>query len=141
MDNNKTLISMLDFIKKSTGMSDKDISKGAGYYYSYISQRLSKGEVSKNNFIADGKPGIKPFGHGFFSKRFYKIRKLAGLSNDYTIYGFKHTRVVHLKIDGATDAEIMALTGHSDYSSFAKYLRDIGIGTDLSKLDILTRRI
>jgi len=107
----------------------------------YDDRHFVFGVESKNNFIADGKPGLVPFGHGFFSKRFYKIRKMAGLSNDYTIYGFKHTRVIHLKLDGASDAEVMGLTGHTDYVSFSKYLRDLGEATDLTRLAGLTRKI
>jgi len=95
----------------------------------------------KNKFVAKGSPGPTPFGTGFFSKRFSKIRKRLELSSDFTIYGFKHTRVIHLKIDGATDAEIMSLTGHSDYGSFAKYLRDIGTAVDGSRVEGLSRKL
>jgi len=95
----------------------------------------------KNKFMPDGGPGPIPFSTGFFSKRFSKIRKRLGISSDYTIYGFKHTRVIHLKIDGATDAEIMSVTGHSDYGSFAKYLRDIGAAIDGSRIAGLSRKL
>jgi len=46
MNNKKVLISLMDFIKKSTGMSDQDISKGAGYAKNYLSVCLSNGNVS-----------------------------------------------------------------------------------------------
>ena len=57
------------------------------------------------------------------------------------MYGAKHTRVVHLKKDGATDDEIMALTGHTDYASYAKYLRDLGVDTNVEKISELSRSI
>lgn len=92
-------------------------------------------------FGIEGKPSIKPFGTGFFAKRFRKVRDMAGLSSDYTLYGAKHTRVVHLKQDGATDADIMSLTGHKDFNSYAKYLRDLGMDADAKKLSLLSRKI
>ena len=48
-----------------------------------------------------------------------------GLSKDFTLYGFKHTRVVNLLNSGYSDAEIMGLTGHRDTSSYDKYKRDL----------------
>lgn len=95
----------------------------------------------KNKFIADGKPGTTPFGLGFLSKRFRKIREKAGLSTDHTLYGAKHTRVVHLKQDGVPDGEIMSLTGHTDFASYSAYLRDLGLNSDPAKLSAATRVI
>jgi site-specific recombinase XerD len=97
--------------------------------------------ASKNTFVSDSKPGQAPFGKGFFSKRFARIRKAAGLSSDFTLYGAKHTRIVHLKKDGAKDDEIMSLTGHSDFVSYSKYLRDLGVDANIDKLSELTRVI
>jgi integrase len=94
---------------------------------------------SKTAFVADGKPGAEPFGKGFFSKRFAKLRKEIGISSDYTIYGLKHTRVIHLKSAGASDADIMALTGHSTYDAFSRYLRDLGMTANPEVIDRLGR--
>lgn len=99
------------------------------------------GVPHKNKFVPDGEPGPKPFGNGFFSKRFARIRSKLGLSSDWTLYSAKHTRVVHLKTDGASDREIMSLTGHSDFTSYAKYLRDLGMDFDPAKLSAMTRTI
>lgn len=96
---------------------------------------------SKNKFVPDGQPGEEPFGSGFFSKRFAKIRKLAGLSSDYTIMGLRHSRVVDLKSDGVPDADIMTLTGHTTYEAFAKYMRDLGLTANTELLSRKTRKI
>lgn len=93
-----------------------------------------------NKFIAENVPSDKPFGNGFLSKRFVKIRKLAGLSSDFTLYGMRHTRAIHLKLDGARDEEIMRLFGHTDFITTSKYLRDLGISVDGSRINELSRK-
>lgn len=95
----------------------------------------------KTKFLPDGHPGPEPFARGFFSRRFARIRKMAGLSGEWTLYGYKHTRVIHLKKDGATDAEIMNLTGHTDFASYAGYLRDLGIDVNPENIHRLSRSI
>lgn len=84
-------------------------------------------------------PSVKPFGKERFSKRFRKVREKMGLSGEWTIYGFKHTRVVHMKKDGAKDDEIMSVTGHTDFTSYAKYLRDLGVDVDSAAVEAKTR--
>lgn len=92
-------------------------------------------------FGIHGQPSDVPFGKSFFSKRFRKVREKAGLSEDFTLYAAKHTRVIHLKQDGATDADIMSLTGHKDFAAYAKYLRDLGMDADAAKINKLSRKI
>lgn len=94
----------------------------------------------KNKFVKDGIPGKEPFSRGFFSKRFAKIRKGLGLSGDWTIYGFKHTRIIHLKTDGVQDADIMSLTGHSSFAAYADYLRDLGLTANPEAINSKTRK-
>ena len=59
----------------------------------------------------------------------------------FSLYGAKHTRIIHLKNDGATDSDIMSLTGHRDFTAYAKYLRDLGLGADAKKLNLLSRKL
>lgn len=92
-------------------------------------------------FSIGGKPGKKPFGRDFFAKKFRKVRDEAGLSDSYTIYGAKHTRIVHLKSDGVSDADIMSLTGHKDFTSYTKYLRDLGLTADIKNINAKSRKI
>lgn len=98
------------------------------------------GVPSKNKFTPTNLPGQHPFGNGFLSKRFAKIRKLAKLTSDYTLFGMRHTRCIHLKLDGAKDSDIMNLMGHADFATTAKYLRDLGIATDEGRISKLTRK-
>lgn len=92
-------------------------------------------------FGAFNKPSEKMVSHGFFTRRFQKARDQIGLSSDYTLYGAKHTRVIHLKQDGLDDASIMQLTGHKDYSSFAIYMRDLGLDADPKQISKLSRAL
>lgn len=98
------------------------------------------GVTKKNAFAPRNLPGAEPFGNGFLSKRFAKIRQLAKLSSDYTLFGMRHTRCIHLKLDGAKDSDIMNLMGHADFATTAKYLRDLGIATDEGRISLLTRK-
>jgi len=75
------------------------------------------GVAHRNKFLPQNKPGPKPFGRNFLTSRFSKIRKLAGLPQDFTLYGFKHTRIIHLKQDGAKDTDIIQMTGHTSYEA------------------------
>lgn len=69
------------------------------------------------------------------------VAEAAGISKDFTIYGAKHTRVIHLKNAGYTDGELMGITGHKDSTSLSKYLRDLGLTVDIEKLNKVSRKI
>lgn len=90
--------------------------------------------------VLDNSPSPKPFANNMLSARFAKIRKKAGFSSDYTLYGLKHTRIIHLKQDGAQDGDIMKLTGHTSYEAYAKYLRDLGIDGNSDAINKLSRK-
>lgn len=107
----------------------------------FIKQGIDKYPADHYIFGVEGHPAPKPFGRGFLSKRFMKARKLAGLSSDFTIYGAKHTRIIHLNQDGASDSDIIGLTGHKDYEAFAKYMRDLGLDVNVEKLNRISRTI
>jgi hypothetical protein len=92
-------------------------------------------------FGSDNKPSENRFGGTFFSRRFSKVRNFLNMDTAYTMYSAKHTRVIHLKQDGATDADIMSLTGHKDYVAYAKYLRDLGLESDAKKINALSRKV
>lgn len=94
----------------------------------------------KNKFLPDGEPGPEPFGPNFFAKRFRKLRSEIGIGEDYTIYGLKHTRIVNLKMDGVSDADIMSLTGHRDFNAYSVYLRDLGLTVNPETINAKTRK-
>ncbi|MCX3264832.1 tyrosine-type recombinase/integrase [Pedobacter agri] len=82
-----------------------------------------------SNYHVIGKAGEvsdRTHGENYFAKMFHEhIRPKLKLSMDFTLYGWKHTRVVDLLNAGYSDAEIMGLTGHRDTSSYDKYKRDL----------------
>lgn len=82
-----------------------------------------------SNYYVIGKSGIvsdNMHSENYFTRVFREeIRVPLKLSDNYTMYGFKHTRVLHLLNAGYSDAEIMGLTGHRDTASYDKYKRDL----------------
>lgn len=76
-------------------------------------------------FGKHGKPGPTHVGETFFIKRFKKVKKRMGLTRHHTLYGFRHSAVSWLALSGATNAEIMANTGHTQLSSFQNYMRSV----------------
>lgn len=92
-------------------------------------------------FSVDGTPGPKPVNADYFSDHFRRIRKKAGLSEDHTLYSFKHTRAIHLIKDGAKLADISKLFRHNDIATTAKYARELGFDFDATELNKLSRTI
>lgn len=123
------------------GSSDRYIPMDENIKEIFLKRGIDKWPPEYYVFGIEEKPAAKPFGKGFFSKRFRKIRDAAGLDKNFTIYGFKHTRVIHLKQDGASDSDIMSLTGHKDFAAYAKYLRDLGLDADATKINKISRKI
>lgn len=106
-----------------------------------IEMGLDKAMPDDYIFSSDFKPSSKPFGKNFFSRRFAKIRKLTGLSKDYTLYSMRHTRAVHLVKDGANIADIMKMMRHTNLSATVHYLRGLGVDFDPTDLQKKTRKI
>lgn len=85
-----------------------------------------------NYYIANpsGIPSAKMASTGWLQKKYREMRKLFGLSTEYTVYSWKHTRAVHLLMDGAKPRDIMQLFRHKDLSTTSKYIRDLGFDMD-----------
>jgi integrase len=98
------------------------------------------GKGNRIKFVRENTPSAKPFPNNMISARFAKIRKKAGLSSDHTPYSFKHTRVIHLKQDGARDSDIMQVTGHSSYQAYGEYLRDLGVDGNPEAINRISRK-
>jgi len=98
------------------------------------------GKGNRIKFVKDNTPSAKPFPNNMISGRFAKIRKKAGITSDHTPYSFKHTRVIHLKQDGAQDKDIMQVTGHTSYQAYAEYLRDLGVDGNPEAINKITRK-
>lgn len=84
-------------------------------------------------FGKSGIPSANKVHKDYFSERYKPIKDKLGLDNKYTLYGWKHTRVVNLLMAGYTDQEVMSLTGHRDYKSFMAYKRELVVDTSAMK--------
>lgn len=63
----------------------------------------------------------------YFGQKFNELKTELKLDSDFTLYGFKHSRAIHLAQDGADPYTIMELFRHSDLGITKSYLRDLGI--------------
>lgn len=93
----------------------------------YISQGFDKLLPDWYLFGNCGKPGPDPASANYYSEHFRKYREEAGLDDRYTLYGFKHTRNIHLAKAGADPYAIMQLNRHQSLDQVMTYLRDLGI--------------
>lgn len=87
-------------------------------------------------FSAKGHPNPEGTTREMFSHRFTKAKRALGYSKFYTLYGLRHTFVQQLLNNGASDRQVMALTGHRTMAAFEAYKRNLNIkqvtGQDLS---------
>lgn len=90
-----------------------------------LSMRLDKLPVNLYVFGKNGSPAEKAAYRDYFSERYAAIKKLLKLGKEFTMYGWKHTRVINLIKAGFADRDIMQLTGHKDVKSFEAYKRDL----------------
>lgn len=75
---------------------------------------------------SSGNVSNKEHSENYFSEQFrMKVRKPLEIGDNYTNYGWKHTRVIDLIMAGFKDYEVMQLTGHTDTESFDAYKRDL----------------
>lgn len=107
----------------------------------FLDQGVDKYPAEFYVFGIHGHPSKKPFGKGFFSKRFRRVCNAAGLPSHFSLYGFKHTRIIHLKSDNVSDANIMYVTGHKDFGAYSKYMRDMNLTVDMKTLNEKSRKI
>lgn len=119
---------------------DELLDELAAIRQNYPAEYYVVGKGARIKRVLENCPSPKPFANNMLSARFMKIRKLAGFSSDYTMYGFKHTRIIHLKQDGASDADIMKLTGHNSYAAYAEYLRDLGADGNADAINKISRK-
>lgn len=84
------------------------------------------------------------FGHGkkpsadlvfddYFRDRYRPYKVKLGLDNNYTLYSWKHTRVVSLIIAGFDENQIMTLTDHRNRAGFEAYKRNLVIDNTIMK--------
>jgi site-specific recombinase XerD len=81
-------------------------------------------------FGPKGLPGESHLGVTYFSDMYKMVKEDINIDPNFTIYSFKHTRVVDLLVAGFDPIKVMYITGHSDWSSFQKYIRELGAVMD-----------
>jgi integrase len=75
-------------------------------------------------------PGPVMLPDDYFRDQYLPIKRLLKLDTNYTMYSFKHTRVVDLLAAGFSSHLVMFLTGHTDWKSFQAYCKDLGAVID-----------
>ena len=101
-----------------------------GDEFAHIIKEMELHKYPKDHYVfggSTGMPGPSQCGHNFFSKQFKTIKDKLELSDDYTIYGWKHTRMVHELMKGTALTDISYLARHSDFKTTEIYLRDFDI--------------
>lgn len=83
-------------------------------------------------FGKGGQPGPEQCGHNYFSRTWKDIRDDLKLSDDYTIYGWKHTGIVHAIFKGVQGKDITYKARHKDQKTTEEYCRDYDISLQYS---------
>jgi integrase len=78
-------------------------------------------------FSSKEQPDSKPASANYFSNQFLPLKRKLGLGEEYTLYGAKHLRAIHLAQDGINPYELMRLFRHSSLDITMNYLRDLGL--------------
>lgn len=94
--------------------------------------------LDENNFLFSKKeiPGEESPGINFFTRRYKKLKKALKLSDQYTMYGLRHTYVSQLLKNGARWHDVMNLTGHTSMSAFERYANSL-LGAEQKDLSSL----
>lgn len=88
------------------------------------------GNQAKGANRCDPRPGKKRAGYNYFSRFYRQVMRELKLPDDYTVYGWKHTRNIHLYKDGVDVYRIMRHNRHTSLEMTQKYLRDLGLHLD-----------
>lgn len=85
--------------------------------------------IPKNFYVFGraGEPSEFKCHKDLFAERWRPVREKLGLSADYTIYGMKHTRIVHELFKGTEGYDISHMARHDDPKSTKEYMRDYDI--------------
>lgn len=84
---------------------------------------------------SDSKPGPKPVGVNYFSRYYRDVLNELGLSEDHTLYAWKHTRNVHLYMQDKDLLRLMRHNRHTDPKVTMRYLRSLGLLVDTRIID------
>lgn len=84
---------------------------------------------------SDPRPGPKPVGVNYFSEYYREILKELGFGDEFTLYGWKHTRNVHLWVQDKDLLRLMRHNRHTDPKVTMRYLRSLGLLVDTRIVD------
>lgn len=131
----KLKIADIDFSLKRIRFR-KEVSKNGREEYREWSDRFDYilSQMQLQQYPADfyifgsgGKPGTRPAGKNTFANFYRPIKDKFTLAMEYTIYSFKHTRVVHEMMKGTDAYEIQYLCRHSSLEETLTYMRGFDI--------------
>ncbi|GAA0881898.1 hypothetical protein GCM10009120_04940 [Sphingobacterium siyangense subsp. cladoniae] len=93
------------------------------------------GKAKLNHYVFGKGQTISPeqVYEDYFRRRYQKIKDHLKLDYNYTLYSWKHTRVVSLITAGFDDNQVMTLTGHRDRAGFEAYKRELVIDNTIMK--------
>lgn len=93
-----------------------------------VFSRLKLDQYPDNYYIfgSEGCPGPAPTKPKHFAELFGEIRKAVKLGDEYSNYGWKHTRIIDLYEKDVSLAELQKLCGHTLPSTTEKYMRKLG---------------
>lgn len=93
----------------------------------YIDQGYDKLQSDWFIFGSNSEPSPIQAGENYYAKKFRPYREEMGLSEVYTLYGFKHTRCIHLATAGISPYALIQLTRHKNLEELMAYLRNLGV--------------
>lgn len=128
--NIKKIVIMAEIGKTGTHVGKRHIPLCQELHDLILEEKLKDMPDEWYVFGEKGMPGPERTYHSFFSDFYYTIKKSLKLDFKFSIYSFKHTRVVDLLIAGFEPIKVMYLTGHTNWGSFQKYIRDLGAVMD-----------
>lgn len=83
-----------------------------------------------SNYFIFGKlglPGPNPIGVNWLASAYRYIRESLNIDPEYTLYAWKHTRVVHEMMKGTDPYEIQHICRHSSLDETQVYMRGFDI--------------
>lgn len=105
--------------------------------FQLILDEMNLQDFPKSHYIfgTGGLPASHPCAHNAFSKQWEKVRTKAGLDTNLTVYSWRHTRIVHLMMQGEDGYKISYMARHSDMKTTETYKR----GYDFTLVNVYSK--
>ncbi|MAQ76082.1 MAG: hypothetical protein CL613_07100 [Aquimarina sp.] len=95
-----------------------------------LEMKLEDYHVDDFLFGANKHPSATKMGENYMGKHFKKVKDYFELSDDYTLYGFKHTAVVNWYQKEKDIRKIQKMCRHSSMLMTERYLKSLGLLDD-----------